>query len=312
MVTDEFSALETLTSLLDAVRFGMTRAAEHGLYYGHGTDNVWDDMLALMGGSLKLPPHRVTSLLASRLTVDEKTLLTTQLRKRCLDKIPVPYLIQEAYFCGESYYVDGRVLIPRSPLAELIEQQFSPWVEAHAVHRVLDLCTGSGCVAIACAQYFPDATVIASDVSADALAVAQINVTRHHVGDRVTLIQSDVWDNIPPGPYDLIIANPPYVSAAEMQTLPAEYHHEPAMALEAPEEGLAIVHRILSKLGAYLAPHGIAVIEVGNSQAPLVQAYPEAPFLWLEFERGGEGVCLLAADQCSAFRAAPQTKRKTP
>lgn len=290
-------ATRDFKSIIDFLRFGMSYANAADLYYGHGTDNTWDDMLALVLGSLSLPQDTPLVLLQATLTPDEKTMLCEQLEKRILSRIPVPYLTHEAYFCDLTFYVDERVLIPRSPIAELIKQQFSPWIVENDVEYVLDLCTGSGCIAIACSYAFPDALVDAVDISADVLDVASINRQRHGLDDVLTLIQSDCFDAVPVRKYDIIVSNPPYVGFDEMQTLPEEYRHEPKLALEASNNGLAIVEKILFGAHAYLSDHGILVVEVGNSEDALLEAYPDVPFTWLDFENGGHGVFLLTCEQ---------------
>lgn len=291
VITREFN------SIIDFLRFGLSRANAEGLYYGHGTDNAWDDILALILGSLTLPSDTPPVLLHATLTQEEKIILCNQLEKRILSRIPVPYLTHEVYFCDLTFYVDERVLIPRSPIAELIKQQFSPWIAEEKVERVLDLCTGSGCIAIACSYAFPDAVVDAVDISADVLDVAEINRQRYGLQDGLNLIKSDCFDALSPREYDIIVSNPPYVGSDEMQTLPEEYRHEPTIALEAANNGLAIVEKILFSAHAYLSDHGILVMEVGNSEEALLEAYPDVPFTWLDFENGGEGVFVLTCEQ---------------
>lgn len=288
-------------TLIDFLRFGISQAQTNHLHYGHGTDNVSDDLLALIFGSLHLPLESDLVLLHARLTPEEKQHLAAQLSRRILDKVPVPYLINQTYFCELPFYVDERVLIPRSPIAELIAQQFSPWLVPDEVEHVLDLCTGSGCIAIACCYAFPQALVDAVDISETALEVAAINQKQHDLSDRLQLIQSDCWDQVPQVRYDLIVSNPPYVSHEEMQTLPKEYGHEPHLALEADHNGLAIVEKILVQAHHYLTEKGILVVEVGNSEAALISAFPQVPFTWLEFERGGQGVFLLTYQQLIAY-----------
>lgn len=288
---------QTLNTILDFLRFGFSEANKAGLYYGHGTDNAWDDISALILTSLSLPFDVDPSLFHSQLTSAEKLLLVERLEQRIQDRIPVPYLTKEAFFSGLSFYVDERVLIPRSPLAELIDQQFFPWIKSEQVHEILDLCTGSACIAIACCYAFPDASVDASDISEEALSVAAINVQRYELSDQLNLMRSDCFDEIPLKKYDLIVSNPPYVGQDEMLTLPREYQHEPKLALQAQDNGLAIVEKILFHAHDYLTEHGILVVEVGNSDIALMDAYPNVPFTWLEFERGGHGVFLLTSQQ---------------
>lgn len=297
MTTTYTIATQDFTTILDFFRFGLSRANEENLYYGHGSDNAWDDLLALIAGALYLPPDLDPVLLQAKLSNEEKETLCRQLHRRIHDRIPVPYLTHKAYFFGLSFYVDERVLIPRSPIAELIGQQFSPWLEEERVERILDLCTGSGCIAIACQYAFPEAHVDAADISPEALEVAALNREQHHLDDALTLIESDCFDSIPEATYDIIVSNPPYVGSEEMQTLPKEYTHEPKLALETANNGLAIVEKILRQSVRYLSKHGILVVEVGNSEQALVEAYPNVPFTWLEFEHGGQGVFLLTYDQ---------------
>lgn len=286
-----------LVSILDIIRFGISQARSKTLWYGHGTDNAEDDIYALVLETLNLPWNVEPHLLQGRLTSDEKKRLIQRLEQRILQQIPVPYLTHVAHFCDLTFYVDERVLIPRSPFAELIKQQFAPWVEYDDVTRIMDLCTGSGCIAIACCYAFPDAVVDAVDLSPDALAVAAINMARHQVEEQLTLIQSDCFDQVPEALYDIIVSNPPYVSTEAMLALPKEYQHEPVMALEAQDQGLAIVKRMLQQAAKYLTEQGILIVEVGLSEEALIQAYPDLPFVWLDFEHGGEGVFLLTAQQ---------------
>jgi ribosomal protein L3 glutamine methyltransferase len=292
---------EELVTVLDFLRFSLSCAIKADLYYGHGTDNAWDDMRSLILRSLSLPYDLDPDLLNGRLTFNEKKHLCQQLDKRINQRVPVPYLIKEAYFYDLPFYVDERVLIPRSPIAELISNQFSPWIDVNQVHHILDLCTGSGCIAIACCYAFPDAEVDAVDISSEALTVAAVNCKRLEVEDQVSLIESDCFAQVPLIQYDLIVSNPPYVGKEEMQTLPDEYRHEPVLALETTNNGLAIIEKILKKAHAYLSDHGILVVEVGNSESSLCEAYPLVPFTWLEMSHGGEGIFLLTKQQLDEF-----------
>ncbi|MFU8798255.1 MAG: 50S ribosomal protein L3 N(5)-glutamine methyltransferase, partial [Gammaproteobacteria bacterium] len=224
-----------------------------GLYYGHGTDNAWDEAMALM-----------LHVLDSRLTSEEQKKIKNLVQRRIEERKPVAYLTHEAWFAGLKLYVDERVLIPRSPLAELIEHRFSPWIQPEHVHHILDLCTGSGCIALACAQAFPDVAIDAVDISADALDVAKINRDKYF--PKVNLIQSDLFLHVGHKKYDVIISNPPYVDAQDMADLPAEYRHEPALGLAAGQDGLDLVRTILKEAANYLTPNGILIVEVGNSE----------------------------------------------
>lgn len=304
MLTNYDDATVHFETILDFLRFGISQANAADLFYGHGTDNAYDDIRSLILGSLSLPMDTEDYFLQSRLASEEKQLLVQQLSCRILEQIPVPYLTGEAFFCGLPFYVDDRVLIPRSPMAELINNQFSPWIEADRVMRVLDLCTGSGCIAIACSYAFPDAFIDASDLSSQALEVAAINCQRHGLDEHdVQLLQSNCWDAIPSVRYDIIVSNPPYISDDEMDTLPVEYTYEPDMALRTGDNGLEIIEKILKKAHNYLSDHGILVVEVGNSEQALIEAWPDLPFVWLEFEYGGQGVFLLTCEQLKAHFA---------
>lgn len=286
-----------LRTITDCIRWGASRFGEMGLHFGHGTDNALDEAAVLARHALHLPHDCPADYLQCRLTEDERQQVLTLMVRRIEERRPAAYLLGEAWFCGLSFYVDERVLIPRSPLGELIEQGFEPWLPADRIRRVLDIGTGSGCIGIACAFSIPGAEVDAVDVDTGALEVARRNVVDHRLTDRVTLIESDVFSAIPAGRrYDLIISNPPYVGAAEMAGLPLEYGHEPRHALAAGRDGLDIVRRILSGAADYLSDDGILVVEVGNTEVELRAAFPELPFIWLDFERGGDGVFLLTAD----------------
>lgn len=291
-----------LTSLRDYLRWGLTQFNQAELFYGHGTDNAWDDVLQLLLGGLHLPYELDRDLLDSRLTSHERQSVYQLIMQRVQKKIPTAYLIKQSWFADLPFYIDERVIIPRSPIAELITNGFSPWLLNQHVTDVLDLCTGSACIAIACAYEFSESEVDAVDISQEALEVAAINVKKHHLEDRVHLIHSNLFEKIPAKKqYDLIVSNPPYVAESEYETLPVEYQHEPELALTAGESGLVIVDKILRQAKQHLKPHGILVVEVGNSQANLVEKYPDFPFLWLEFSHGGEGVFLLTAEQLTYF-----------
>jgi ribosomal protein L3 glutamine methyltransferase len=296
-----------LITIRDFLRYATSRFNQAGLYFGHGTDNAWDEAAGLIMHTLHLPHDISHQVLDARLTSDERTHLLSLIQQRVEKRLPLAYLTHEAWFSGLSFYVDERVLIPRSPIAELIQQHFQPWIQPDNVHQILDLCTGSGCIAIALAKAFPEAQVDASDVSDEALAVAKINVLRHQVEDQLHCHKADLFKGLPPKKYDLIVSNPPYVSQQEMIELPDEYRHEPALGLEAGNEGLDIVRRILDEAGDYLSENGTIIVEVGNSEHALAEEYPETAFTWLEFENGGGGVFLLSAkelrEHCERLKA---------
>ncbi len=292
-----------LTTLRDYVRWGASRFQQAGLFFGHGTANAIDEAVALALHALHLPHNLPGGYFNCVLTPKERLEVVGLLERRIAERKPAAYLTHEAWFCGLPFYVDERVLVPRSPIAELIEKQFSPWIEQpDEVTDILDLCTGSGCIAIACAVAFPDADVDAVDISPEALEVAQKNIETHEVEDQVTAVCCDLFNGLEGKRYDLIISNPPYVSSQEWRSLPQEYHAEPRLGLESGESGLDCVRRILKQAHAHLKPDGLLIVEVGSSAEALDYAFPDVPFCWLEFERGGDGVFLLTADQLAEYR----------
>ncbi|GAP74899.1 MULTISPECIES: 50S ribosomal protein L3 N(5)-glutamine methyltransferase [Pseudoalteromonas] len=288
-------AEHTLETINDWLRWATSQFSGHGLFFGHGTDNAWDEAVALVLPALHLPMDAPNTLLSSRLTTAEKLHLSVLIAKRINERTPVAYLTNQAYFAGMPFYVDERVLVPRSPFAELISQQFSPWVqEPENVMRILDMCTGSGCIAIALAQAFENALVDAVDISPDALAVADINIQDYQLQDRVLPILSDVFSGVGQEKYDLIIANPPYVDAEDMGDLPQEFHHEPELGLASGEDGLDVTRQLLANAAQHLTDNGLLFVEVGNSMVHMEALYPEVPFTWLEFEQGGLGVFMIS------------------
>jgi len=288
------TAVVELRTVTDLVRWGSARLDEARVVFGHGTDNAVDEALALVQSAAGLRPGAPESLFASRLTTWERRAAVDLIVRRIRERIPTPYLTGRAWFAGLEFACDARALVPRSPIAEWIERGFEPWLDPDAVERALEIGTGGGAIAIACALAFPNATVDAVDVSSAALDLARENCAAHDVDDRVRLLESDVYAGVSDR-YDLIVSNPPYVDARVMATLDAEYRHEPRIGLEAGADGLDCVHRILAGASAHLRPGGVLVCEVGASRHALEGAYPSVPFTWLDLERGGEGVFLLEA-----------------
>lgn len=288
-------AVAELRTVQDMLRWSASRLAEAEVYFGHGTENPWDEAAWLIAHALHLPFSILPDWHAAALTHTEREDIIELMRLRIEERVPAPYLVGEAWFCGQPYVVDERVLIPRSPIAEMIQQRFAPWWQGQeAPQRILDLCTGSGCIGIACAHEFEQAQVELLDISFDALAVAEENIEQHRVDDRVLALQSDLL-SAASGRYDLIVSNPPYVDADDMACLPEEYLHEPELALAAGDDGLDLVHRLLKDARQYLTEEGLLVVEVGNSWPALAAQYPQLPFVWPEFEHGGHGVFVLQA-----------------
>jgi ribosomal protein L3 glutamine methyltransferase len=289
------STTETPATVADWIRWTERELDGADVYFGHGTDNALDEAAWLVGGALQLSPDELDAKLDETPTPAQAAAIRTLLERRVSTRLPTAYLLNQAWFAGLPFYVDERVLVPRSLTAEFIHDQFAPWIEAGRVQRILDLCTGSGCMAIACAYAFPQATVDAADISEPALAVAAINVQHHRLQDRVRLVQSDLYRALAGERYDVIVTNPPYVGSTEMNDLPAEYRHEPGIALASGDDGLDAIIGILAGAAAHLRPGGILVAEVGNSHEPLQQAFPDVPFVWLTTETGDESVFLLTA-----------------
>jgi len=294
--------IDDLHTVRDYLRYVSSQFAASPLFFGHGTDNVWDEAVQLVMRSLHLPLENNTLFLDARLTRQERQLILERTHRRVDERVPLAYLLGEAWFMGMPFYVDERVLVPRSPIGELLQSGLQPWLGDKPVGRILDLCTGSGCIGIAAATVFEEAEVELSDISADALAVAARNIDFHEVGDRVQAIQSDLFDHLQ-GRYDVILSNPPYVDADDLAAMPEEFHHEPELGLAAGIDGLDIAHRILAQAADYLTPGGLLIVEVGNSWVALDAAYPDLPLTWLDFEQGGDGVFVLTAEDLAAWRA---------
>ncbi|PCH97537.1 MAG: 50S ribosomal protein L3 N(5)-glutamine methyltransferase [Gammaproteobacteria bacterium] len=300
-LTDVASQLHTIA---DYCRYGATLFNQAELFYGHGSENAFNDAYTLVMYALSLPNDVDDSIMTCRLLESEKQTVLSLFNRRIEEQIPVAYITNIAYFAQLPFYVDERVLIPRSPIGELIENKFSPYIAADETpKRILDLCTGSGCIAIACASYFGEADVDAIDLSIDALNVAQLNIENHGLSEQVIPIQSDVFSGVAGQSYDLIVSNPPYVDRQDIDSLPQEYHHEPEMGLGCGDDGLDIVRIILAESAQHLNEGGLLFCEVGNSEVHVKALYKEVPFTWLSFERGGHGVFMLTKAQLVEFSA---------
>jgi ribosomal protein L3 glutamine methyltransferase len=282
---------------------GARRLQRAGAYFGHGTDNARDEAAALIWHALELPDRFRPAIYERRVRPLERARAEGLINRRIRERIPAAYLTGRTWFAGLPFHVDSRVLVPRSPLAELIERRFAPWIGARRVRRILDVGTGSGCIAVACAKAFTAARVDAVDISKEALEVARLNVRAHRVGRRVRLVRSDHFAALGNATYDVIISNPPYVGARELAALPAEYRHEPRIALAAGRDGLDSIRIILSEASRHLRPLGLLIVEVGNSERAVQRAFPRLPLVWLQFERGGGGVFLLTKEGLSAQMA---------
>ena len=287
-------AQNELSTLRDLMRFSVSRFSEAGLHFGHGSDNAWDESAYLLLHTLHLPLDRLEPFMDARLTGDERAAALRTIKRRITERLPAAYLTNEAWLGEYRFYVDQRVIVPRSHIAELLREQLSPWIDdPWAVGRVLDLCTGSGCLAILAAQAFPEARVDAVDISPDALAVARRNVDDYQLAARLRLVESNAFAGVAGERYDVIISNPPYVNAESMAALPEEYRREPELALTSGEDGLDFVRIILKEAAAHLNPKGVLIVEIGNNQSELEQAFPEIPFTWLDTAAGDQFVFML-------------------
>lgn len=291
LMQNDADLVKSLLTVRDYIRLAISRFTEAGVYFGHGTDNAWDEAVSLIFYLLHLPVEIDSRVLDARLSLDERKLVIRMIETRCVDRIPVPYLTGQINFAGIQFLIDERVIIPRSPISELIEKQFQPWLK-QPPENVLDLCCGSGCIGLASALHL-DCNVTLADISVDALEVARKNITRLSLQTEASLVQSDLFDQLE-GKFDLILSNPPYVDEEDLSSMPSEFRHEPIMALSAGKDGLEFARRILHDAQQFLTEDGFLVMELGNSWVHLEAAYPQIPWLWLEFERGGHGVLMIS------------------
>ncbi|MGA9423203.1 MAG: 50S ribosomal protein L3 N(5)-glutamine methyltransferase [Rhodanobacteraceae bacterium] len=289
-----------LATIIDVIRYAASRFAAAGLCFGHNVDNALDEATQLVLHALHLPHDLSPSWGVARLTGAEKREVLALIERRIDERRPAAYLIGEAWFAGLAFLCDARALVPRSPIGELIQNGFSPWLDGRSVNRALDLCTGSGCIGIAMAVHYPDWQVDLTDISDSALALARENVAAHRVGDRVRVIRSDLFSGLVGERYDLIVSNPPYVTEQQYDELPHEYAHEPALGLRAGHDGLDLVVRMLAAAAEHLDEQGVLIVEVGESEQALTALLPTLPFTWIEFAVGPMGVFVLDRKQLVA------------
>ena len=287
----------------EMLEYGQKLFEQSDIYFGHGTDNAWDEAVYLLSSALKLPPDADRSLLDNSVSADDEEKITALYQRRIDERVPAPYITKQAWFCTLPFYVDERVIVPRSPIAELIYNQFQPWC-TESPKKILDLCTGSGCIGIACAYALERAQVVLSDISPEALEVTAINIQQHDLENRVTAIESDLFssfESIANNSFDLIVSNPPYVDADDLAQMPDEYGHEPDLALASGDDGLDFTRRLLREAANYLTEQGVLIVEVGNSSIALEKAFPQVPFTWLEFSEGDGGVFVLTRTQLRQY-----------
>jgi ribosomal protein L3 glutamine methyltransferase len=299
---------DELATIIDLIRYAASRFSAAGLTFGHSHDNAIDEASHLVLSSLHLPPDMPPAYGAARVTASEKAGVLALIERRIETREPVAYMVGEAWFAGMPFKSDPRALVPRSPIAELIEGGFSPWLDGREIETALDLCTGSGCIGIAMAAYNPRWQVDLADISDAALALARENIARHQLGAQVRAVRSDLFAGLADARYDLIVSNPPYVTEAEYAALPGEYAHEPKLGLTAGADGLDLALRILDEAPAHLTDGGLLIVEVGDSERALATLLPAVPFVWLEFKVGPMGVFALERrdliEHADAIRAA--------
>ena len=289
---------EELFTIRDWLRFTVSRFEEAGIFFGHGTDNAYDEAVWLIMSTLHLPHDTLNNFLDAVITETERKKLAHLIERRITDRTPTAYLLREAWLKGYKFYVDERVIVPRSFIAELLEDALSPWIEyAEMVESAADICTGSGCLGVLLADAFPNAEIDVVDISPDAIAVSNINIANYGLQDRVHAVQSDMFAALQGKTYDLIISNPPYVDEPSMAQLPQEYRNEPQIALGSGVAGLDHTHTLLREAPKHLNDGGLLVVEIGHNRDALLEAYPDLPFTWLEVESGNEFVFLLTKEQ---------------
>ncbi|MEH6444241.1 MAG: 50S ribosomal protein L3 N(5)-glutamine methyltransferase [Oceanospirillaceae bacterium] len=298
---DRTQLMNNLHSIRDYIRSCYSQMMQQEVFLGHGHVSAYEEASQLVLAAVYLPWNAPAQVLDARLLDAEKERVLDFMQRRITQREPLPYIINQAWFMQMPFYVDTRVLIPRSPIAQMIENQFSPFMGMGPVDRILDLCTGSGCIGIACGYAFEEAIVDIADISESALEVAKINVQKHEMQDQVNIIESDLFANISEK-YQLIVSNPPYVDKSDLSSMPAEYQHEPALALGSGDDGLDLCKKILAQACDYLTDDGLLVVEVGNSEVHLMEQYPQVPLIWVELEAGGNGVFAISAADLKQYR----------
>ena len=286
--------INNLHTIRDYIRWSISEMTANHVYFGHGSDSMWNEAVHLVLSAINVSHDIDSNMVGSRLLTEEKKTIIDYIYQRACLRKPLPYILKKAWFAGMEFDIDERVIIPRSPIAELIRNEFSPWInDIDDVTSVLDLCTGSGCIGIACSNVFEEANITLVDISDDALAVANHNIKKHQLSDRVKAVKSDLFNNLQGQRFDLIVSNPPYVDKQDLDSMPQEYHYEPKLALEAGDDGLDLTKRIILEADQYMTEKGILIVEVGNSQCAIMEMCPDIPFTWLSFADGGDGVFLL-------------------
>ena len=302
-----------LSTIIDFIRYGASRFSAAGLTFGHSHDNPIDEATHLVLAALHLPPDLPPAYGTGKLVADERERVLGLIERRVSERVPVAYLVGETWFAGLKFKSDRRALVPRSPIAELIESGFAPWLDHRHVERALDVCTGSGCIGIAMAEYNPDWQVDIVDISPEALSLARENIVFQHMEDRVEAIESDLFAGVQGRRYDLIVSNPPYVTEDEYAAMPGEYRHEPKLGLTSGEDGLDLCLRMLDEAADYLTEDGLLIVEVGESERALAKLLPQVPFVWIEFKVGAMGVFALERrdliEHAKAISAAAQARR---
>ncbi|WP_347136868.1 50S ribosomal protein L3 N(5)-glutamine methyltransferase [Parahaliea mediterranea] len=287
----------------EALQYCADQLEQSGVFFGHGCDNAWDEAVQLVLTVVELPLDADEGVLSHPVNRQQQMRLDELLTRRTEERAPLPYLLGRAFFAGLEFHCDERAIIPRSPIGELVRNAFQPWYAGPGPTRVLDLCCGGGAIGLATAHYFPACHVDLADLDGTALELAVENGELLEVCERVEFFQSDLYRALGRRRYDLILSNPPYVDARDLSTMPREYHHEPELALGSGADGLDVTRRILAGAAEHLEPHGLLVVEVGNSWEALEAAYPDVPFTWLEFEHGGHGVFALTARELREYSA---------